>query len=147
MTYAGMVDGREIGDTERQFLINWKAIRKARRKHQRRAVEYNQCELRDSNQAISKAKQIIYRAPPPLTIPALPPRQLSRRIKQQPKFSLQLKTNIQQQQEIVEHSSSLKLPEIVSPYTMGSQSIRKSIVGGLSPIEKPQQTQLRSIHV
>ena len=29
---AAMVDGREVSDTERQFLASWKATRKARRK-------------------------------------------------------------------------------------------------------------------
>ena len=30
--HTAMVDGREVSDTERQFLARWKATRKARRK-------------------------------------------------------------------------------------------------------------------
>ena len=30
--YVDMVDGREVSETERQFLASWKATRKARRK-------------------------------------------------------------------------------------------------------------------
>ena len=35
MINSGRVDGREVSETERQFLACWKATRKARRKAQR----------------------------------------------------------------------------------------------------------------
>ena len=36
---AGMVDGHEVSDTERQFLASWKATRKARKKAQQKMTD------------------------------------------------------------------------------------------------------------
>ena len=79
---VGVVDGREVGETEKQFLVNWKAMRKARRKQQK-ALQAPRMEPSESSKAIPTAKQILTssRPAPPLTMPALPARQLPRRQK------------------------------------------------------------------
>jgi protein phosphatase 1 regulatory subunit 42 len=63
----GMVDGREVSDTERQFLASWKATRKARRK----ALHQN---IDTHGSLVPSAHCILSSQPPPLTMPALPAR-------------------------------------------------------------------------
>ena len=83
----GTLDGREIKVTERQFLMNWKAMRIARRKQQKAdtfdilaeqlgsSVAYS---TSHKTAAVSKATRLP-KAALPLTLPALPARQLPRR--------------------------------------------------------------------
>ena len=83
----GTLDGREINETERQFLMNWKAMRIARRKQQKAdafdmlaeqlgsSVAYS---MSHKTAAVSKATRLP-KAALPLTLPALPARQLPRR--------------------------------------------------------------------
>lgn len=76
--HTGVVDGKEVSDNERQFLVNWKAMRRARKKQRKQQVlEYH--DQLATTQTIPTSKQSLY---PPLTLPAFPPRQLPRRIKQ-----------------------------------------------------------------
>lgn len=74
-----MLDGREVGETEKQFLINWKAIRKSHRKHYKEAVQTETTE--SVMDIIPTAKHISSRPALPMTMPALPARQLPRRKK------------------------------------------------------------------
>ena len=151
-TYAmltGVVDGKEVSDTERQFLVNWKAMRKARRKHQRHLMEYP--DPLTNSDAIPTAKQIVYKAPPPLTMPALPPRQLPRRTKHQhlpapgPVPQLSTHTVRAKLESHREQSVGIKLPNIVSTYNQVPIA-RRSIVEKVSPL-KNSVSQLRPIHV
>lgn len=78
-----MLDGHPISDMERIFLMNWKAMRKARRKQQKKSHEQISCDniLSElaSNPSIKKTNSSI--SVPPLILPALPPRELPHRCK------------------------------------------------------------------
>ncbi len=106
--HTGMVDGKEVSENERQFLVNWKAIRRARRKQQRQVLDYPD----PSTTAIPTTKKSIY---PPLTMPAFPPRQLPRRIKQHQSSELH-KVAVPIHQELTENKDMkyINLPHIVS---------------------------------
>ena len=128
-------------------------MRKARKKHQRQLLEYPD-PLTD-NHSIPTARQIVYKAPPPLTMPALPPRQLPRRTKQQhlpacgpiPQLSTQMvgATYQGRQESQREQSVGFKLPDIVSTYSKAPNT-HKSIVDRVSPL-KNSLSQLRPIPV
>ena len=70
-THTGIVDGREVSELERQFLQNWKAMRKAQRRRRKRQTRAVMTGL------IPPAQQILSTIPPPVppTMPALPARQ------------------------------------------------------------------------
>lgn len=75
----GSLDGREVSETERQFLMNWKAMRIARRKQQKAnsfdlLAEQLGSKIHHSTKAARLPKAAL-----PLTLPALPARQLPRR--------------------------------------------------------------------
>ncbi len=135
-----MVDGKEVSDTERQFLVNWKAIRRARRKNQTQVTD-----PLTNIETIPTAKQILHKGPPPLTMPALPPRQLPRRIKQHSSprhgyLTQQLSHNIvATHHERSKQSGSIKLPDIVSTYAAQSVTMdfKRKVVDSLSPIKNP----------
>lgn len=77
----GTLDGREVSETERQFLMNWKAMRIERRKQQK----VNSFDLLAEQLGSSVVHKIhakaarLPKAALPLTLPALPARQLPRR--------------------------------------------------------------------
>lgn len=72
-----MLDGHEISETERLFLMNWKAMRKARRRQQKKSLEQIPYFL---SEPISDPV-VLSSVPAPPTLPALPARQLPRRCK------------------------------------------------------------------
>ena len=77
----GTLDGREVSETERQFLMNWKAMRIARRKQQK-ANSFNLLAGQLQSSVAHKTQVKAARLPKaalPLTLPALPARQLPRR--------------------------------------------------------------------
>ncbi len=146
-----MVDGKEVSDTERQFLVNWKAIRRARRKNQKQVADPLNIET------IPTAKQILHKGPPPLTMPALPPRQLPRRIQQysSPRhgyLTQQVSHNIVAgglPERNGKQSGSIKLPDIVSTYAARSVTMdfKRKVVDSLSPIKNPSpQTHIHVLH-
>ena len=80
MSMIGTLDGREVSETERQFLMNWKAMRIARRKQQKANSFDLLAEQLGSSVAHKTAKAArLPQAALPLTLPALPARQLPRR--------------------------------------------------------------------
>lgn len=161
--HVGVVDGREVSETEKQFLVNWKAMHKARRKQQK-VLQAPRMEPSESSKAIPTAKQILTssRPAPPLTMPALPARQLPRRQKrhgslvhQQSQFHETLPVYTSHnivtmhhggyiEPDGTEQSRGVKLPEIVSNYQphMGSQMRTK-----FSPIKDHSMLSHRMIHV
>ena len=103
-TYTGIVDGREVSELERQFLQNWKAMRKARRRQKRQA----RAELTG---LIPPAQQTLSTIPPPVppTMPALPARQPL-------KTDWRKKQGAEQEEvrlpELVQTSNSQRLPAL-----------------------------------
>ena len=81
----GILDGREVSDMERQFLINWKVMRKARKRQQKLSINQMTSFFSDflpSGPDTYSANQILPAIPvPPPTLPALPARQLPHRCK------------------------------------------------------------------
>lgn len=82
------LDGRQINETERQFLMNWKAMRVARRKMHRADTLAEQMEsvamAHGKSHKNSTSKLRMPQSAMPLTLPALPARQLPRRNKRAP---------------------------------------------------------------
>lgn len=72
----GTLDGREVSETERQFLMNWKAMRIARRKQQK-ANSFDLLAEQLAHKTTKAAR--LPKAGLPVTLPALPARQLPRR--------------------------------------------------------------------
>ena len=71
-----MLDGHEVSKTEKTFLMNWKAIRKARRRKQKRSFE----QIQYYGEKIPSDAAILS-VPAPPTLPALPARSLPHRCK------------------------------------------------------------------
>lgn len=101
----GVVDGHVISETERQFLLSWKAMRRARRR------QHRQARAGLIPDGVPTAQQILSSLPAPLTLPALPARQPLRdwrkKLQQQPQ---------QPQQgtlDYVDTAGYTRLPEIV----------------------------------
>lgn len=65
---AVLHDGKEISETERQFLLNWKLARRRQRKLLAAAAAVSQ-----KKNGIPTAKEIL-QLPPPPTMPAMPAR-------------------------------------------------------------------------
>ena len=114
-----ILDGHEVSDTEKVFLMNWKAMRKARRKQRQQSLE--------QLIAVPAAAPAILPSAPPLTLPALPARQLPHRCKKRrhyihesAPFSYvhnQLPQLISEEIEVTEPDTKkdFKLPEL-APY-------------------------------
>lgn len=115
-----ILDGHEVSETERLFLLNWKAMRKARRRQQKKSLEqipYFLSESQMTDQVYSHVSSVPV-APP--TLPALPARQLPYRCKKR----YRQETAIQKLPQLI-HSEELpsakqvednfKLPEL-APY-------------------------------
>ena len=147
-----MLDGREVSETERQFLLNWKTMRRARRKQQRLAQRYLQKQNAiDPANVIPTAQQILSSQPaPPLTMPALPARQLPRRTKRPPHQQPQTQdpglpalasynvVAMHQGMSVLEpiEEQGIRLPEIVSKYTgVTNTSHMAPMLDSLSPVK------------
>lgn len=87
VVYAASLDGREVNQTERLFLMRWKAMRKARRN---KSTLLNDITLMNdihhngfsSNPCIASTKHVLLSASVcPLTLPALPVSVLPRKSK------------------------------------------------------------------
>lgn len=162
------MDGREVGETERQFLVNWKAMRKARRKQQKEFRD-PRMEPSDSLKTIPTVEQILSasRPAPPLTMPALPARQLPRRKKRHGSLALVHQQSqfhetlpVHTSHNIVtmhqgdytesnggEQSRGIKLPQIVSRYPGHMDNQIGTMMGNLSPIKDHSIVPHRTIHV
>lgn len=109
-----MLDGHEVGEMERQFLMNWKAMRKARRRQQKRSLE--QIPYYQINEKASVPLIFHDAGPaPPLTLPALPARQLPHRCKKVMYQEHSVRNNLDHCEEIEGGFDDFKLPELV-PY-------------------------------
>lgn len=73
-----MLDGHEVSDTEKLFLMNWKAMRKARRRQQKKSLERMPGIYSEAHPSDSVIRSSV---PAPPTLPALPARQLPHRLK------------------------------------------------------------------
>lgn len=140
----GSLDGREVSETERQFLLNWKAMRVARRKQQQTAelgasVAYG----RNFKTSVSKSKAPFFKSALPLTLPALPARQLPRRTKKNTQYH-QADVDLHHyggytmaEATSKDVSDGLRLPEI--PNQMLSLVTQKSsTIHGSLPVIRPQ---------
>ena len=146
-----MLDGHEVSETERQFLMNWKAMRKARRKHQKRSLEQIPYVVNDT--LPSSHPVFISSAPaPPPTLPALPARQLPHRCKklihQEPTSSNQFQNNLPTLTKEMTNAvdfGDFKLPEL-APY----QSIitqQGHLTSALSNQQLPRERTWRTMEV
>lgn len=61
-------DGKEVSETERQFLLNWKLARRRQRKLLAATV------ASQKKNGIPSAKEILQPPPPPPTMPVMPTR-------------------------------------------------------------------------
>lgn len=135
-----MLDGHEISETERLFLVNWKAMRKARRQQQKKALVEHFL-----NEPISDPIVLASVAAPP-TLPALPARQLPRRSKKKHQQEATHKTlpHLTQVDELPAAKNiedSFKLPELVPYQSIIAQ--QEQLMNNLSghPLqEKPWRT-------
>lgn len=112
-----MLDGHEVSETERLFLMNWKAMRKARRRQQKQSLEQMPYIL---SEPLSSDPVILSSVP--LTLPALPARQLPHRCKKMSHNEVTHKMHVLPQLVHSEEVSGLrkvdndfKLPEL-APY-------------------------------
>lgn len=127
-----MLDGHEISETERLFLMNWKVMRKARRRQQKKSLERIPYFL---SEAISDPT-VLSSAPVPPTFPALPARQLPHRCKRLPRL-----TQSEDAPSAVRVEDNFKLPELV-PYQSiiaQQQQLMNKLSGHQLP-EKPWRT-------
>jgi hypothetical protein len=105
-----MLDGHEVTDTEKAFLMNWKTMRKARRRLQKQSLG----QMPFFDEASSSGPTILPSIPVPPTLPALPARQLPRRSKKPNNHESQIK-RLPQLVISNEIDGSFKLPELI-PY-------------------------------
>lgn len=127
---TGSLDGREVSETERQFLMNWKVMRVARRKQQKADALTEQTgsmpmaysKYQKTQQFTSSSKAQLPKAALPLTLLALPARQLPRRRKRamqyqhtehQPEYRTMLLPVYSVAEVSKDISGGLRLPEIV----------------------------------
>ena len=114
-----LLDDHEVSDTEKQFLMNWKKMRKARRRQQKQSLE------RMSHFFDETLPSTFSSVPAPPTLPALPARQLPHRCKKRNTAGeLPSITQIHQLPQLlatdevknkIEVEENFKLPELV-PY-------------------------------
>ena len=117
-------DGREVSETERQFLMNWKAMRVARRKLQAGQMESVTMAHSNIHHKISNSNPHLPKPAMPLTLPALPARQLPRRSRRtasyyqgteyQPDYRALMLSDYSMAQAVPKDiSRGLKLPQLV----------------------------------
>ena len=133
-TFTVNLDGHEISETERSFLMNWKAMRKARRRQQKRSLDQIPYYL---SEPVSDPI-LLSSVPAPPTLPALPARQLPRRSKK-------THHDIEKLPQITESEDSgmmdFKLPEL-APYQsiIAQQEQLMNKLSGHQLTEKPWRT-------
>ena len=104
-----MLDGHEVSETEKTFLMNWKAIRKARRRKQKRSLEH----IQYYGETIKSSDAAILSVPAPPTLPALPARRLPHRCKKQSSMN-DVGSKLPQLVSGSTDDENFKLPELVS---------------------------------
>lgn len=137
-----MLDGHEVSDTEKLFLMNWKAMRKARRRQQKRSLEQMSCILDDA----LPSDPVIFSVPVPPTLPALPARQLPQRCKKRrnPTEFGQIHSKLpqlvlsEQVPEIPNVEENLKLPELIPYQSIIAQ--QGHLMNALSSNHLPEQS-------
>lgn len=123
--YIGTLDGREVSENERQFLMNWKAMRIARRNQQKPDL-FDQLAEQGTTVAYSNKHKtgvaasktaLLATASLPVTLPALPARQPIRRCRRV----------ITQYQDSKDYGA-MSLPKIVSDYKPSLVAQRSVVV-------------------
>ena len=80
LVYVVSLDGREVNETEKLFLMKWKAMRKARRNKSKTLMEAIPYHDSSSDAHIASVSHVLMSAPVyPFTLPALPVRLLPRK--------------------------------------------------------------------
>lgn len=153
----GCLDGREVSETERQFLMNWKVMRVARRRQQKADVLAEQMgsvtlanSKNDKTQTASSLKAQMPKAALPLTLPALPARQLPRRSRrivlgyQEAEHQADYRTMLLPVYSLAQVASKdvcegLRLPEIVTDQLPSLVAQKTSVVRDSLPMIHHQQ--------
>lgn len=139
-----MLDGHEVSDTEKLFLMNWKATRKARRRKQKLSLELS-CVY---DEALPSDPVTLSSILAPPTLPALPARQLPHRCKKrnnpasEPVHKLpQLVLSEEASNKMKSGEENFKLPELV-PYqsTIAQQGHLMNALSNNYLPEKPWRT-------
>ena len=113
-----LLDGHEVSDTEKVFLMNWKKMRKVRRRLQKQSLEQM---ARFFGETVTSDPVVLSSIPAPPTLPALPARQLPHRCKKRESDSVSL-SQIQKLPQLVTSNEvgdkmkvdgNFKLPELV----------------------------------
>ncbi len=145
---AVILDGHKVSPTERQFLMSWKVMRKARRRQQKRSLEQMSYVM---NEALPPSTHSIFHPSgpaPPLTLPALPARQLPHRCKkvihQEPSSSGQIHNSTVHTEEMVGamEFDGFKLPELAPYKSIIAQQghLMSTLSNQQLPREKPWRT-------
>ena len=135
-----MLDGREVSETEKVFLMNWKAMRKAHKRHQKSSTQIPSIfsSMLPSN-VIPPANKIYSSTLPP-TLPALPARQLPRRrTKHNQPVPEEFPRLINPEEvQMVYEKDELTLPELVPVLTQPGSYFRDK----LRPLESWRTTKV-----
>lgn len=121
------MDGHGVSETEKAFLMNWKAMLKARRRQQKRTLQQIPYISEKLSEQLSSDAAII--PAPPLTLPALPARQLPRRNKKCSHHETSFSHMQEKLPQLVNHEEvqptrevdDFKLPELVPYQSMIAQ--------------------------